>query len=82
MLMVLANIKSVWTGITYIVIFGAGTVISMGLISIFISLPFSISGRMPRVNRAIQAITGTISIIFGLLLMYQVGVGEGLFIRG
>lgn len=82
MLMVLASIKSVWTGVSYIVIFGLGTVISMGLISIFISLPFSISGQMPRLNRAIQAVTGTISILFGLYLMYQVGIGEGLLTGG
>ena len=78
MLMVLASIKSVWTGASYIIIFGLGTVISMGVISIFISLPFSVSGRMPRLNRAIQAVTGTISILFGLFLMYQVGITEGL----
>ena len=78
MLMVLASVKSAWTGASYIIIFGLGTVVSMGLISVFISLPFSISGRMPRLNRAIQAITGTISILFGLLLMYEVGITEGL----
>ena len=82
MLMVLANIKSVWTGASYIMIFGLGTVVSMGLISIFISLPFSISGQMPRLNWAIQAVTGTISILFGLFLMYQGGIGEGLLTGG
>ena len=78
MLMVLASVKSVWTAASYIIIFGLGTVVSMGLISVFISLPFSISGQMPRLNRAIQLITGTVSILFGLFLMYQVGIGEGL----
>ena len=78
MLLVLANIESVWSGITYILIFGLGTVVSMGIISVFISLPFSVSGRMPRLNRIIQASAGTFSILFGLFLMYQVGIGEGL----
>ncbi len=78
MLLVLASIESVWAGVTYILIFGLGTVISMGLISVFISLPFSVSGRLPRLNRIIQAGAGTFSILFGLFLMYQVGIAEGL----
>lgn len=78
MLLVLANIKSVGTGFTYMLVFGTGTIVSMGLISIFISLPFSISGRMPRLNRVIQTAAGTFSIVFGLVLMYQIGIVEGL----
>lgn len=80
MLMVLASVKSPWTGASYIIIFGLGTVISMGLISIFISLPFSVSGRIPRLNRTIQIVTGAISILFGLWLMWEVGITEGLLI--
>ncbi len=78
MLLVLANIRSAGTGITYMLVFGLGTVVSMGLISIFISLPFSISGRMPRLNRVIQTAAGTFSIVFGMGLMYQIGIVEGL----
>ncbi len=79
MLLVLASIRSVWHGLTYILIFGLGTVLSMGAISIFISLPFSVSGRLPRLNAIIQVIAGTFSIIFGVFLMYQIGIAEGLF---
>ena len=78
MLLVLANIRSAGAGLTYLLVFGLGTVVSMGLISIFISLPFSISGRMPRLNRVIQTAAGTFSIVFGLVLMYQIGIVEGL----
>ena len=81
MLLVLASIKSVWEGVTYILIFGLGTVISMGLISIFISLPFSVSGRMPLLNRIIQVSAGTFSILFGLFVLYQIGIAEGLLTR-
>ena len=78
MLLVLANVRSTWAGLSYLLVFGLGTVVSMGLISIFISLPFSISGRMPRLNRVIQTAAGTFSIIFGLGLMYQIGIAGGL----
>ncbi|MBI4267404.1 MAG: urease accessory protein UreH [Chloroflexi bacterium] len=79
MLLVLTNVRSPLLGVGYILIFGFGTVISMGLVSILISLPFSLTGRVPRLNRAIQAVTGAASIVFGLVLMYQVGITEGLF---
>jgi sulfite exporter TauE/SafE len=72
MLLVLADIKSTWTGVSYILVFGLGTAISMGLISIFISLPFSVSRRMPTLNRSVQAAAGLFSIVFGLFLMYQI----------
>jgi ABC-type nickel/cobalt efflux system permease component RcnA len=75
MLLVLAGIKSTWTGVTYILVFGLGPAVSMGLISIFISLPFSVSGRLPALNRAIQAAAGTVSILFGLFMMYQIASG-------
>jgi len=78
MLLVLANVRAIWTGVSYLLVFGLGTIVSMGLISIFISLPFSISGRMPRLNRVIQTAAGTFSIVFGLVLMYQIGIVEGL----
>ncbi len=78
MLLVLADIKSTWMGASYILLFGLGTAVSMGLISIFISLPFSVSGRLPILNRGIQTVAGVFSIVFGLVLMYQIGIAEGL----
>lgn len=78
MLLVLANVESARIGFTYLLVFGLGTIVSMGVISIFISLPFSISGRMPRLNRVVQTAAGTFSIVFGMVLMYQIGIVEGL----
>lgn len=81
MLLVLANVRSAWVGLTYLLVFGLGTVVSMGMISIFINLPFSISGRIPQLSRAIQTAAGAFSIVFGLVLMYQIGIAEG-FLTG
>ncbi len=78
MLLVLASLKSTLTGVLYILIFGLGSVVSMGLISIFISLPLSASSRLPRLNFVVQAAAGTFSILFGIMLMYQVGIAQGL----
>ncbi len=79
-LLILASIDSAFAGIVYILVFGLGSVLSMGIMTILIGLPFVASAnRMPNLNRVIQIGVGTISIIFGGLLMYQIGFVEGLF---
>jgi hypothetical protein len=43
-------------------------------------LPLVVSAnRMPSMNRFLQFGVGTFSILFGALLMYQIGFVEGLF---
>lgn len=79
-LLILASIDSAFAGMVYILLFGLGSVLSMGIMTIFISLPFVVSAdRMPNMNRMIQIGVGTLSIIFGGFLMYQIGFVEGLF---
>lgn len=78
MLLVLASVRSAWDGIWYMVVFGAGTLVSMAVVSVFISLPFSASSRLPRVNQVVRVVAGAFSIAFGGVLMYEVGVVGGL----
>ena len=79
-LLVLASIESPLAGMAYVLLFGVGSVLSMGLMTIFISLPFAFSAnRLPSLNRFIQLGTGTLSILFGGFLMYEIGFVDGLF---
>ena len=59
------------------ILFGLGTVLSMGVITLLMGIPFSISGQFERVNRVIAGVAGTASISFGLFLMYELAVVEG-----
>lgn len=74
MLLVLASLQSRWLGLWYILIFGLGSVISMGLVTIFLAVPFSISARLPRLNRLVQYAAGVFGILFGFYFMYQAGL--------
>ena len=75
-----SNIESPLAGLAYILLFGLGSVISMGVMTVIISLPFVVSaGRLPNINRTIQIAVGTFSIMFGGFLMYQIGFVDGLF---
>ena len=78
-LLVLASIESPWAGLAYILLFGVGSVLSMGVMTIFISLPFVYSAnRLPNLNRMIQFGVGTLSILFGFFLMYKISFTDGL----
>ena len=79
-LLVLASIESTLAGLVYILLFGLGSVLSMGVITIFMSFPFVFSAnRLPRLNQVIQIGVGAFSILFGGFLMYEIGFDEGLF---
>ena len=80
MLLVLASIESPIAGLAYILLFGLGSVLSMGIMTVIIGLPFVMSaGRLPNLNRTIQFAVGSLSILFGGFLMYQIGFVDGLF---
>ena len=79
-LLVLASIESPIAGLVYILLFGLGSVLSMGIMTVLIGLPFVMSaGRLPNLNRTIQFAVGSLSILFGGFLMYQIGFVDGLF---
>ncbi|MFC1974022.1 urease accessory protein UreH [Chloroflexota bacterium] len=80
MLLVLVNMESTWAGVVYIIIFGIGSVLAMGVVTIFLTIPFSLSSKLPRLNLVVQSAAATLGIVFGILLMYDVGVRNGLLI--
>jgi ABC-type nickel/cobalt efflux system permease component RcnA len=80
MLVVLTTeaVSSFVIGLFYILLFGVGTALSMGAITLLMGIPFSVSGRFERVNRIIAGVAGVASITFGLFLMYELAIVEGL----
>lgn len=79
LLLIVASLRSTWAGILYILLFGLGSVVSMGLLTIFISFPFAASSKLPRLNYVVQGVAGFLSIILGFILMFRIGIVEGLF---
>ena len=62
----------------YLILFGVGTVISMALITILLSIPFVIGANNRRITNVVNGIAGSASIIFGLLLMSDIAFGTEL----
>ena len=79
-LLVLATIGNGWWAIGYLVVFGLGTVLGMMLVTALVAWPFAVTGaRHARAQRALRLASGAISLVFGLVLAYQIGVSGGLF---
>lgn len=80
MLLVLGSekITSFGAGLLYITLFGVGTILAMGLITLLMGIPFAMSGRFRRLNTAVAGVAGVISILFGVFLMYELALGGGI----
>jgi sulfite exporter TauE/SafE len=81
MLLVIPTIESRALGLLYILIFGAGSIGGMMLMSFLVGLPFHLTAsRFNRFNNLLQGAAGLVSVAFGLLIIYEKAVTEGLLV--
>jgi len=81
MLAIIPTIDSKAVGLLYIVIFGIGSIGGMMLMSLLVGLPFTFTAlRFNRFNFILQSIAGLVSVGLGLMIVYEKGVTEGLFV--
>jgi len=79
-LLVLSTIRSPLWAIAYLVVFGAGTIAGMMLMTTAIALPIAYSGnRFTRAGNYLGIFSGVVSTAFGMFLVYQIGLVDGLF---
>jgi len=78
-LLTMSMVDSIWQGGLYILIFGVGTTIGMLFFTTILGLPFVLSKKKLTVSRSLIIITASISILFGIYYMYNLGFNEGLF---
>jgi hypothetical protein len=80
MLSVLVTIKgSTALAFGYIIIFGAGSIGGMMVMSLILSLPIHMtSAYFTKTNLAVRALAGCFSLGFGLFMAYEIGFVDGL----
>jgi high-affinity nickel-transport protein len=79
-LLVLTTIREPRWAVFYLLVFGAGTIAGMMLITCALALPFSYAGaRFTGLHHALITGSGLLSFGFGLFLAYQIGFVDGLF---
>jgi sulfite exporter TauE/SafE len=80
-ILVLSTMPSVTRGITFVLVFGMGSIMSMLLFSGLIGLPFKFATKLSlRLNLWLRGTAGLISISLGFVIMWQTGFVAGLFL--
>jgi len=77
LLIVLSSAQSVSEGLTYIAVFGLGSIMGMMLVGVAVSLPvlWSLSLGRP-VFLAVQGVASLGSVAVGLMMMFHIAVGS------
>jgi high-affinity nickel permease len=79
-LLILAMVRDTMTSMTYLVLFGVGTIVGMMLVTTLVALPTQLAARRAvSMRRWLTAGSGAIAIGMGLLLAFQIAGPGGLF---
>jgi hypothetical protein len=79
-LLAINTMPSLGQGLVFLLVFSVGIMATMIVLSGLISLPFRLTARLSlRLNQWIHGVAGIISIVLGLLIMWQTGLAGNLF---
>ena len=66
--------------VLYLLTFGLGTIVGMGVITLSIALPSLLAAvHLPRLQRSLRFASGAVSLVFGIYLAHKIGFADGLF---
>mgnify|MGYP001276141923 CR=1 FL=1 len=78
-LLTLSTVDSLVLALIYMLLFGFGSIFGMTFLSIVIALPLrACAHRAAWAHTSLQITIGLASVLFGLLLIYEAGVGRSL----
>jgi cytochrome c biogenesis protein CcdA len=79
-LLVLTTIPATTGAVLYLLVFGFGTVAGMMLVTAGMAWPIAVgSRRFGRLPHYLRVVSGAVSLVFGLVVAYRIGVVDGLF---
>lgn len=74
-----AALNSIQEVLSFILIFGFGSVIGMVLVSSLIGIPFALSKKISSLNQTLRFVTAAVSLLIGCTIIYEVAFVEKLF---
>jgi ABC-type nickel/cobalt efflux system permease component RcnA len=81
MLLVLTAIPSPALGVLYVVIFGFGSIVGMGVVSLLMGLFLSLATNcLHTLDRGMRLAMGALSTAFGVWMVVEIGFIQGLFL--
>lgn len=75
----LSTLHDLQTILSFILVFGIGSIVGMMLVSSAIGLPFSLSVYSERINKILRYSVGSISIIIGIDILYNIMTSGNFF---
>lgn len=79
-LLVLTTIRDPHWAVAYLLVFGVGTIAGMMLITMSLASAFNFFGRRKiKFSRGLGLASGALSLVFGLVIAYQMAIASGLF---
>jgi len=75
----LSTLHDLQTILSFILVFGIGSIVGMMLVSSAIGLPFSLSVYSDRINKILRYLVGSISIIIGIDILYNIVMSGSFF---
>ncbi len=67
-----AALTSVQEVLSFILIFGIGSIIGMTLVSSLIGIPFVFSNKISSLNRTLRYVAGSVSLFIGITIIYEI----------
>jgi sulfite exporter TauE/SafE len=74
-----STLGDIETVLSFILIFGIGSVIGMTIISSLIGLPFALTNKFGAASKTLRYIACTTSLLIGANIIYDIGIAENLF---
>jgi hypothetical protein len=72
LMLAVAQVASPAAAVAYVLLFGVGSMLGMGALSVIIAVPLAVSARwLTWANRALQAAVGAITIAIGTMTIYS-----------
>ena len=75
----LSTLHDLQTILSFVLVFGIGSIVGMMLVSSAIGLPFSLSLYSERINKVLRYSVGSVSIIIGVDIMYNIVTSGNFF---
>lgn len=75
----LSTLSDVQIILSFVLVFGVGSILGMMIVSGAIGLPFAISTHSEKIHKALRFVVGAISITIGLDILYNVTLESGNF---
>jgi hypothetical protein len=72
LVLAISQVANAAYGMFYILLFGVGSMLGMGVLSVVIAVPLAVSARwLTWANRGLQAVVGTVTIAIGGMTIYS-----------